>query len=98
MEQKPSIVLSSLLPSCPSLRNKQQQQQSDGKQSWQTSSGYRYGYDQYDQYQQQAYPGYYSSWGYDQTAGMYGYTYPQYDYSQYAAAQVSFLASGLAHC
>uniref|UniRef100_A0A3B3YRX1 tRNA selenocysteine 1-associated protein 1 n=1 Tax=Poecilia mexicana TaxID=48701 RepID=A0A3B3YRX1_9TELE len=47
----------------------------------------KYGYDQYDQYQQQAYPGYYSSWGYDQTAGMYGYTYPQYDYSQYVAVQ-----------
>ncbi|XP_014832247.1 PREDICTED: tRNA selenocysteine 1-associated protein 1 isoform X3 [Poecilia mexicana] len=71
------------------LRNKLQQQQSESKQSWQSSSGYRYGYDQYDQYQQQAYPGYYSSWGYDQTAGMYGYTYPQYDYSQYAQVQES---------
>ncbi|KAM4549764.1 tRNA selenocysteine 1-associated protein 1-like isoform 2-T2 [Fundulus diaphanus] len=64
------------------LRNKQQQQ-SESKHSWQSSSGYRYGYDQYDQYQQQAYQGYYSSWGYDQTAGMYGYSYPQYDYTQY---------------
>ncbi|XP_054877858.1 tRNA selenocysteine 1-associated protein 1-like isoform X1 [Poeciliopsis prolifica] len=71
------------------LRNKLQQQQSESKPSWQSSSGYRHGYDQYDQYQQQAYPGYYSSWGYDQTAGMYGYTYPQYDYSQYAQVQES---------
>ncbi|XP_012714368.2 tRNA selenocysteine 1-associated protein 1 isoform X2 [Fundulus heteroclitus] len=65
------------------LRNKQQQQQSESKHSWQSSSGYRYGYDQYDQYQHQAYQGYYSSWGYDQTAGIYGYSYPQYDYTQY---------------
>uniref|UniRef100_A0A3P9Q556 tRNA selenocysteine 1-associated protein 1 n=1 Tax=Poecilia reticulata TaxID=8081 RepID=A0A3P9Q556_POERE len=64
-----------------------------GKQE--AGSGYRYGYDQYDQYQQQAYPGYYSSWGYDQTAGMYGYTYPQYDYSQYAQVQVSSLYPSL---
>uniref|UniRef100_A0A3Q2D926 tRNA selenocysteine 1-associated protein 1 n=1 Tax=Cyprinodon variegatus TaxID=28743 RepID=A0A3Q2D926_CYPVA len=60
----------------PSLRNKPQH------------TGYKYGYDQYDQYQNQAYPGYYSSWGYDQTAAMYGYSYPQYDYTQYAQLQV----------
>ncbi|XP_038159961.1 tRNA selenocysteine 1-associated protein 1-like isoform X1 [Cyprinodon tularosa] len=71
------------------LRNKPQQQQSDSKQSWQSSTGYKYGYDQYDQYQNQAYPGYYSSWGYDQTAAMYGYSYPQYDYTQYAQLQES---------
>uniref|UniRef100_A0A3B4FS40 tRNA selenocysteine 1-associated protein 1 n=1 Tax=Pundamilia nyererei TaxID=303518 RepID=A0A3B4FS40_9CICH len=53
-------------------------------------------YDQYTQYQQQTYPGFYSSWGYDQTGGMYGYNYPQYDYSQYSAAQVTrlYLLSG----
>ncbi|KAF7221639.1 tRNA selenocysteine 1-associated protein 1 [Nothobranchius furzeri] len=68
------------------LRNKPPQQ-SENKQSWQSSSDYKYGYDQYNQYQNQAYPGYYSSWGYDQTAGMYGYTYPQYDYSQYPPPQ-----------
>uniref|UniRef100_I3JAP8 tRNA selenocysteine 1-associated protein 1 n=1 Tax=Oreochromis niloticus TaxID=8128 RepID=I3JAP8_ORENI len=70
-----------------SLANKQQQQ-SENK-SWQSTSGYRQNYDQYTQYQQQTYPGFYSSWGYDQTGGMYGYNYPQYDYSQYSAAQVT---------
>ncbi|TKS88169.1 tRNA selenocysteine 1-associated protein 1 SECp43 tRNA selenocysteine-associated protein 1 [Collichthys lucidus] len=40
-------------------------------------------YDQYNHYQQQAYPGYYPSWGYDQTGGGYGYNYQQYDYTQY---------------
>ncbi|KAF6737956.1 tRNA selenocysteine 1-associated protein 1 [Oryzias melastigma] len=68
------------------LRNKQPQQ-SEQKQTYPSSSGYSY--DQYSQYQNQAYPGYYSSWGYDQTAAMYGYSYPQYDYSQYAATQES---------
>lgn len=76
----------SVLPSL-SLKNKQQQQ-SENK-SWQSTSGYRQNYDQYTQYQQQTYPGFYSSWGYDQTGGMYGYNYPQYDYSQYSAAQVT---------
>lgn len=74
-------VLSSL-----SLKNKQQQSE---HKSWQSTSGYRQNYDQYTQYQQQTYPGFYSSWGYDQTGGMYGYNYPQYDYSQYSAAQVT---------
>ncbi|XP_019712880.1 tRNA selenocysteine 1-associated protein 1 isoform X2 [Hippocampus comes] len=56
--------------------------------TWPTSTGYTPPYDQYSQYhQQQAYPNYYSSWGYDQTAATYGYTYPQYDYSQYAQSQ-----------
>ncbi|KAM9737301.1 tRNA selenocysteine 1-associated protein 1-like isoform 2-T2 [Menidia menidia] len=67
------------------LRNKPQQ--SEPKQTWPpTQAGYRQAYDQYSQYQQQ-YPGYYPSWGYDQTAAMYGYNYSQYDYSQYAPAQ-----------
>lgn len=77
--------ISAVSPSV-SLRNKQPQQ-SEQKQTYPSSSGYSY--DQYSQYQNQAYPGYYSSWGYDQTAAMYGYSYPQYDYSQYAATQVS---------
>uniref|UniRef100_A0A3P8QCY7 tRNA selenocysteine 1-associated protein 1 n=2 Tax=Astatotilapia calliptera TaxID=8154 RepID=A0A3P8QCY7_ASTCA len=68
------------------LKNKQQQSE---HKSWQSTSGYRQNYDQYTQYQQQTYPGFYSSWGYDQTGGMYGYNYPQYDYSQYSAAQES---------
>uniref|UniRef100_A0A669CHK3 tRNA selenocysteine 1-associated protein 1 n=1 Tax=Oreochromis niloticus TaxID=8128 RepID=A0A669CHK3_ORENI len=70
------------------LRLSLAQQQSENK-SWQSTSGYRQNYDQYTQYQQQTYPGFYSSWGYDQTGGMYGYNYPQYDYSQYSAAQVT---------
>lgn len=80
-----------LLPSL-SLRNKPPQQQSESKQSWQSNSAYKYGYDQYHQYQHQSYPGYYSSWGYDQTAAMYGYNYPQYDYSQYPQQQVNLLS------
>ncbi|XP_040908804.1 tRNA selenocysteine 1-associated protein 1-like isoform X2 [Toxotes jaculatrix] len=68
-------------------QHQQQQQHSD--RSWQTSSGYRHNYDQYNQYQQQAYPGCYSSWGYDQTGGAYGYNYQQYDYSQYPPPQES---------
>lgn len=61
------------------LRNRQQQQQQQSEhKSWQSSSGYRNNYDQYNPYQQQAYPGYYPSWGYDQT----GYDYQQYDYTQ----------------
>ncbi|KAM9306261.1 tRNA selenocysteine 1-associated protein 1-like [Pholidichthys leucotaenia] len=60
------------------LKNKPPEQK-----SWQSNSTYR---QSYSQYQQQAYPGYYSSWGYDQTA-MYGYSYPQYDYSQYVQTQ-----------
>ncbi|XP_078124121.1 tRNA selenocysteine 1-associated protein 1-like isoform X3 [Sander vitreus] len=73
------------------LRNRQQQQQQPSEhKSWQSNSGYRPSYDQYSQYQQQAYPGYYPSWGYDQTGGGYGYNYqPQYDYTQYPAAQES---------
>lgn len=67
------------------LRNRQQQQQQADSRSWNSSTGYRPAYDQYSQYQQQAYPGYYPSWGYDQTA--YGYGYPQYDYTQYAVPQ-----------
>ncbi|XP_068603293.1 tRNA selenocysteine 1-associated protein 1-like isoform X2 [Brachionichthys hirsutus] len=63
------------------LRNKQQ---SEPKMS-QPGSGYANSYDQYNQYQQQAYAGYYSPWGYDQAGGGYGYSYPQYDYSQYGA-------------
>ncbi|XP_068189011.1 tRNA selenocysteine 1-associated protein 1-like isoform X3 [Antennarius striatus] len=66
------------------LRNKPQQKQLEGDPS-QSSSGYATSYDQYSQYQQQAYAGYYSSWNYDQS-GAYGYSYPQYDYSQYGAA------------
>ncbi|XP_069032563.1 tRNA selenocysteine 1-associated protein 1-like isoform X2 [Embiotoca jacksoni] len=71
------------------LRNKQQQQQSE-QRSWQSSSGYRNSYDQYNQYQQQGYPGgYYPGWGYDQTGGVYGYNYQQYDYTQYPPPQES---------
>ncbi|KAI4817722.1 hypothetical protein KUCAC02_011102 [Chaenocephalus aceratus] len=43
------------------LRNRQQQQQSEPRSGYTTA--YRNGYDQYSQYQQQAYPGYYPSWG-----------------------------------
>ncbi|XP_027132442.1 tRNA selenocysteine 1-associated protein 1 isoform X5 [Larimichthys crocea] len=68
-------------------KNRQQQQQQPQQpsehRSWQSSSGYRNNYDQYNHYQQQAYPGYYPSWGYDQTGGGYGYNYQQYDYTQY---------------
>uniref|UniRef100_A0A8D3BGZ4 tRNA selenocysteine 1-associated protein 1 n=1 Tax=Scophthalmus maximus TaxID=52904 RepID=A0A8D3BGZ4_SCOMX len=54
------------------------------------NSSYRHSYDQYNQYQQQAYPGYYPSWGYDQSGGGgYGYNYQQYDYTQYPPPQVS---------
>lgn len=70
-----------------SLRNRQQH----SDRSWQSSSGHRHSYDQYNQYQQQAYPGYYSSWGYDQTGGGYGYNYQQYDYTQYPPPQVNSL-------
>lgn len=83
-----------------SLRNKQQQQQKQSEhKSLQSSSGYGTSYDQYSQYQQQAYAGYYSSWGYDQTGGGYGYNYPQYDYTQYNPdpPQVSSL-SAIRHC
>ncbi|XP_053190967.1 tRNA selenocysteine 1-associated protein 1-like isoform X3 [Scomber japonicus] len=66
------------------LRNRQQQQSE--QKSWQSNSGYRANYDQYSQYQQQGYPGYYPSWGYDQTGG-YGYNYQQYDYTQYPPPQ-----------
>lgn len=69
------------------LRNRPQHQQQSESKSWQASTGYRGSYDQYSQYQQQ-YPGYYSSWGYDQTGG-YGYNYPQYDYTQYPPPQES---------
>lgn len=70
-----------------SLRNRPLQPE---PKTWPSSTGYTPPYDQYSQYhQQQAYPNYYSSWGYDQTAATYGYTYPQYDYSQYAQSQVS---------
>ncbi|XP_037650653.1 tRNA selenocysteine 1-associated protein 1-like isoform X1 [Sebastes umbrosus] len=72
------------------LRNRQQQQQQPSEhRSWQSNSGYRQNYDQYNQYQQQAYPGYYPSWGYDQTGGGYGYNYQQYDYTQYPPPQES---------
>lgn len=58
----------------------------------QTSSGYRSDYDQYSQYhQQQMYPGYYSSWGFDQAG--YPYSCQLYDYSQYPASQVGQPAS-----
>ncbi|KAM9776223.1 tRNA selenocysteine 1-associated protein 1-like isoform X4 [Syngnathus typhle] len=66
------------------LRNRPMQPET---KAWPTGTGYTPPYDQYSQYQQQAYPNYYSSWGYDQTAATYGYTYPQYDYSQYAQSQ-----------
>ncbi|XP_037120250.1 tRNA selenocysteine 1-associated protein 1-like isoform X1 [Syngnathus acus] len=66
------------------LRNRPLQPET---KAWPTGTGYTPPYDQYSQYQQQAYPNYYSSWGYDQTAATYGYTYPQYDYSQYAQSQ-----------
>ncbi|TNM93098.1 tRNA selenocysteine 1-associated protein 1 isoform X2 [Takifugu rubripes] len=68
------------------LRNRQPQQSET--RAAQPSSGYRGDYDQYSQYhQQQMYPGYYSSWGYDQTG--YAYNNQLYDYSQYPAAQES---------
>ncbi|XP_034061043.1 tRNA selenocysteine 1-associated protein 1-like isoform X1 [Gymnodraco acuticeps] len=68
------------------LRNRQQQQQSEPRSGY--STAYRNGYDQYSQYQQQAYPGYYPSWGYDPNAAAgYGYNYQQYDYSQYTPTQ-----------
>ncbi|XP_022599869.1 tRNA selenocysteine 1-associated protein 1 isoform X2 [Seriola dumerili] len=70
-------------------QQQQQQQQQHSDRSWQPSSGYRNSYDQYNQYQQQAYPGYYPSWGYDQTGGGYGYNYQQYDYTQYPPPQES---------
>lgn len=82
---KPNIV-APRVSSLSSLRNRQPQQSET--RSVQSSSGYRNDYDQYSQYhQQQMYPGYYSSWGFDQT----GYTYNNqlYDYSQYPASQVS---------
>ncbi|XP_029919194.1 tRNA selenocysteine 1-associated protein 1-like isoform X2 [Myripristis murdjan] len=59
--------------------NKNRQQQSDNR-SWQSNSGYRQNFQQYNQ---QAYSGYYPHWGYDQTGGSYGY-YNQYDYMHYA--------------
>lgn len=65
------------------LRNKPQQSEN---KAWSPTS-YTSSYDQYSQYQQQTYPGYYPSWGYDQTAAGYGYNYQQYDYSQYPPAQ-----------
>ncbi|KAM7383697.1 hypothetical protein PAMA_011179 [Pampus argenteus] len=73
------------------LRNKQQQQQQQQSEprTWQSSSGYKPSYDQYNHYQQQAYPGYYPSWGYDQTTAGYGYNYQQYDYTQYPPPQES---------
>lgn len=74
--------VASNLPSFSSLRNRPPQP-SDTRAA-QSSSGYRSDYDQYSQYQQM-YPGYYPSWGYDQS----GYAYGQmYDYSQYPASQV----------
>ncbi|XP_077405708.1 tRNA selenocysteine 1-associated protein 1-like [Vanacampus margaritifer] len=75
------------------LRNRPAQAET---KAWPTSTTYTPTYDQYSQYHQQqqqqqqqqaAYPNYYSTWGYDQTAAAYGYTYPQYDYSQYAQSQ-----------
>ncbi|XP_057684677.1 tRNA selenocysteine 1-associated protein 1-like [Corythoichthys intestinalis] len=66
------------------LRNKPLQPET---KTWPSSTSYTPTYDQYSQYQQQAYPNYYSSWGYDQTAAGYGYNYQQYDYSQYAQTQ-----------
>ncbi|XP_034061047.1 tRNA selenocysteine 1-associated protein 1-like isoform X5 [Gymnodraco acuticeps] len=67
-------------------KNRQQQQQSEPRSGY--STAYRNGYDQYSQYQQQAYPGYYPSWGYDPNAAAgYGYNYQQYDYSQYTPTQ-----------
>ena len=80
-----------MCPSLLSLRNRQQQQQSEPRSGY--STAYRNGYDQYSQYQQQAYPGYYPSWGYDPNAAAgYGYNYQQYDYSQYTPTQVSSLS------
>lgn len=75
-----------------SLRNRPPQQ-SDSRPA-QSSSGYRSDYEQYSQYQQQQqmYPGYYSSWGFDQTG--YPYGCQLYDYSQYPAAQVGWAACG----
>lgn len=71
-----------------SLRNRQQQSEHRSSQS---NSGYRNDYDQYNQYQQQqAYPGYYSTWGFDQSGGGYAYNYQQYDYTQYLPQQVTF--------
>lgn len=59
--------------------NKNRQQQSDNR-SWQSNSGYRQSYHQYNQ---QPYSGYYPHWGYDQSGGSYG-CYNQYDYTHYA--------------
>ncbi|XP_029370241.1 tRNA selenocysteine 1-associated protein 1 isoform X2 [Echeneis naucrates] len=70
-------------------QQQQQQQQHSTDRSWQQSSGYRHNYDQYNQYQQQAYSGYYPSWGYEQTGAGYGYNYQQYDYTQYPPPQES---------
>ncbi|XP_077446338.1 tRNA selenocysteine 1-associated protein 1-like isoform X3 [Stigmatopora argus] len=66
------------------LRNRPLQPET---KAWPSSTSYPPTYDQYNQYQQQAYPNYYSSWGYDQNAAGYGYNYPQYDYSQLAQSQ-----------
>lgn len=66
------------------LRNRPPQPES---KSWTPTSTYSQGYDQYSQYQQQAYPGYYPSWGYDQTGAGYGYNYQPYDYTQYPPPQ-----------
>ncbi|XP_077446337.1 tRNA selenocysteine 1-associated protein 1-like isoform X2 [Stigmatopora argus] len=76
------VVLDSLGNS--NLRNRPLQPET---KAWPSSTSYPPTYDQYNQYQQQAYPNYYSSWGYDQNAAGYGYNYPQYDYSQLAQSQ-----------
>lgn len=73
-----------------SLRNRPPQQ-SDSRPA-QSSSGYRGDYEQYSQYQQQMYPGYYSSWGFEQAG--YPYGCQLYDYSQYPAAQVGWSGGG----
>ncbi|XP_077599845.1 tRNA selenocysteine 1-associated protein 1-like isoform X2 [Stigmatopora nigra] len=66
------------------LRNRPLQPET---KTWPSNTPYTPTYDQYSQYQQQAYPNYYSSWGYDQNTAGYGYNYPQYDYSQLAQSQ-----------
>ncbi|XP_053719660.1 tRNA selenocysteine 1-associated protein 1-like isoform X1 [Synchiropus splendidus] len=64
---------------------KNRPQQSTDTTSWPSTAGYTQSTDQYNQ--QQNYSNYYASWGCDQTAMTYGYTYPQYDYSMYSQTQ-----------
>lgn len=90
--QQQANPAASSLSSLSSLRNRPPQQ-SDSSRPVSSNAGYRSDYEQYSQYQQQQmYPGYYSSWGYDQSG--YPYSCQLYDYSQYPASQVSHQAGG----